>query len=179
LLGNHEVMNLVGEMRDVRSSTYKAFADAGSEAKREAAWQDYQQLGSRLSPEARRKLYERRRDEGMDDHPAGYLEYREALSPRGRYGAWLRKRDVVAMVGDTIFMHAGLAASTAPRKLTDVNAGLRDELRRFDQFVQRLVDRKLALPSFTLKEIVQVAQQTIDDAAEAIEAARKQQRQLD
>jgi hypothetical protein len=179
LLGNHEVMNLLGELRDVRSSTYKAFADAGSEAKREAAWQEYQQLGPRLSPDSRKKLYERHRDEWLDDHPAGYLEYREALSPRGRYGAWLRKRDVVALLGDTIFMHAGLAAANAPAKLADVNAGLHNEIRRYDQFVQRLADSKLALPSFTLKEILEVAQQTTDDAAQAIEESRKQKRQLD
>src|SRR5262245_61321558 len=52
LLGNHEVMNLLGELRDVRPSTYKAFADDRSEQRREAAWQEYQQLGSRLTPDA-------------------------------------------------------------------------------------------------------------------------------
>jgi hypothetical protein len=179
LLGNHEVMNLLGELRDVRPSTYKAFVDDRSEQRREAAWREYQQLGSRLTPAARKKVYERRREDWMDDHPPGYLEYREALSPRGRYGASLRKRDVVAMVGDTIFMHAGLAASTAPPQLGDVNAGLRDEIRRYDQFVGQLVDDKLALPSFTLKEIVEVAQQTTSDASKAIETARKEKRQLD
>jgi len=179
LFGNHEVMNLLGEMRDVNPVTYKAFADERSEQRREAAWQDYQELGARLTADARKKLYERHRDEWMHDHPPGYLEYREALSPRGRYGAWLRKRDVVTKVGYTIFMHAGLAASTAPRKLSDVNSGLRDEIRRYDQFVDRLVDDKLALPSFSLKEIVEVAQQTMSDAAEAIEAARKEKRQPD
>jgi hypothetical protein len=179
LVGNHEVMNLLGELRDVNPVTYQAFADERSEQRREAAWQDYQELGSHLTAGSRKKLYERHRDEWMHDHPPGYLEYREALSPRGRYGAWLRKRDVVTKVGDTIFMHAGLAASTAPRKLSDVNAGLRDEIRRFDQFVERLVDDKLALPSFALKEVVEVAQQTMSDAAEAIETARKEKRQLD
>jgi hypothetical protein len=179
LLGNHEVMNLVGEMRDVSAVTYKAFADDRSEQRRQAAWEKYQQLGSRLTADARKELYERRRDEWMSDHPPGYLEYREALSPRGRYGAWLRKREVVTMVGDTIFMHAGLAPSNAPRKLSDVNDGLRDEIRRFDQFVERLVDDNLALPSFALKEIIEVAQQTMSDAAETIEAARKQKRPLD
>jgi hypothetical protein len=179
LLGNHEVMNLVGELRDVNPVTFQAFADERSEERREAAWQKYQQLGSRLTVDARKELYERHRDEWMHDHPPGYLEYREALSPRGRYGAWLRKRDVVTMVGDTIFMHAGLIASNPPRKLNDVNAGLRDEIRRFDQFVERLVDDNLALPSFTLKEVIEVAQQTMADAAEAVETARKQKRQLD
>jgi hypothetical protein len=39
LLGNHEVMNLVGDLRYVRPSTYQAFADDRSEQRREAAWE--------------------------------------------------------------------------------------------------------------------------------------------
>src|SRR5262245_16185550 len=94
LLGNHEVMNLVGERRDVSPSAYKAFADERSGARREAAWEEYLRLVSRLPERDRKaKVYQRGRDEWMDDHPAGYLEYREAIAPRGRYGTWLRRRD--------------------------------------------------------------------------------------
>src|SRR5207253_1180424 len=94
-------------------------------------------------------------------------------------GASLRKRDLVATVGDTIFMHAGLAAPTAPRKLSDLNVQLHDELRRFDQFVDQLVDRKLAQPSFTLREILQVSQEAMQTASDKIETARKEKRPLD
>jgi len=180
LAGNHEVMNVLGELRDVRPSTYQAFADGESEARREAAWQQYQRLGSGQPQDSvKSKVYGHRREEWMKDHPPGYLEYREALSPRGRYGAWLRKRDLVAVVGDTIFMHAGLAPSTAPSRLADLNVQLRSELRRFDQFVDLLVDRKLALPSFTLREILQVTQDAMQAASEKIESARKEKRALD
>jgi hypothetical protein len=180
LLGNHEVMNLVGEQRDANPSAYKAFADDRSEARREAAWEEHRQLVSRLPDQDRKaKVYESGREDWMNDHPPGYLEYREAIAPRGRYGTWLRRRDMVAMVDGAIFMHAGIAAATAPQKLTDLNVELRDEIRRFDRFIQRLVDGKRALPSFTLTEIVQVAQQVMETASDAVESARAEKRQLD
>ena len=39
LLGNHEVMNLLGELRDVNPQVYKAFADEQSERRREVTYQ--------------------------------------------------------------------------------------------------------------------------------------------
>jgi hypothetical protein len=180
LLGNHEVMNLLGEFRDVAPATYATFADADSDARREAAWQEYQRLGAAV-PEGHRAaaVYHQSRDAWMTAHPAGFLEYREALAPRGRYGAWLRKHDMVVVVGDSIFMHAGLAPATAPPKLSDLNAQLRGEVRRFDQFLQQLVDKKLALPFFTLSEIIQVAQDVIGVASNTIETARRDKRAID
>jgi hypothetical protein len=50
---------------------------------------------------------------------------------------------------------AGIAPSLAPTKLEDLNDRVREEVRRIDRFVQLLVDEKLALPFFTLQEILQ------------------------
>ena len=62
LLGNHEVMNLIGETRDVTREIFATFADANSEKKREAAWQDYARLaaaktekGEPVRPSTRRR----------------------------------------------------------------------------------------------------------------------------
>ncbi len=41
LLGNHEVMNLIGELRDVTPAIFATFADAQSEARRERAYREY------------------------------------------------------------------------------------------------------------------------------------------
>ncbi len=41
LLGNHEVMNLIGETRDVTREIFATFADANSEKKRQQAWENY------------------------------------------------------------------------------------------------------------------------------------------
>jgi hypothetical protein len=180
LLGNHEVMNLLGEFRDVAPAAYGTFGDADSDARREAAWQEYQRLGAAV-PDGHRTaaVYQQSRDAWMTAHPAGFIEYREALAPRGRFGASLRKRDLVVVVGDSIFMHAGLAPATAPPRLLDLNAQLRSELRRFDEFLQQLVDKKLALPFFTFREIIQVAQEVISVGSNSIEAARRDKRALD
>ncbi len=159
LAGNHEVMNLLGDTRDVNPELYAAFADQQSESRREAAWTNYARLADTQKDAAGEAPppYQQTRDAWMTAHPRGHLEYREAFRPRGRYGAWLRDKDIAAAIGDTIFMHAGppLAPSTGP--LDDLNKTARREIARVDRFAQNLVDRKLALPSFSLNEILEVA----------------------
>ena len=46
LLGNHEVMNLIGETRDVTREIFATFADANSEKRRQQAWEDYAKLAA-------------------------------------------------------------------------------------------------------------------------------------
>jgi hypothetical protein len=46
LLGNHEVMNLLGELRDVTPEICETFADERSEARRERAWRRHEQLAA-------------------------------------------------------------------------------------------------------------------------------------
>ena len=40
LLGNHEVMNILGDLRDVTPEIWLTFADAQSENRRLAAWNE-------------------------------------------------------------------------------------------------------------------------------------------
>jgi hypothetical protein len=108
----------------------------------------------------------------MAAHPPGFVEYREALSPRGEYGRWLRARPIVAKIGDTIFMHAGVNPDQGPKKLEDLNDAVRDEIKRHDTSFQRLVDRKMALPFFTLQEVLDVAATEVEAASAVITAAR-------
>ena len=44
MLGNHEVMNLIGDTRDVTPEIFATFADAQSESRRQAAWEQYAKL---------------------------------------------------------------------------------------------------------------------------------------
>jgi Calcineurin-like phosphoesterase len=175
LLGNHEVMNLIGETRDVTREIFATFADANSEKRREAAWDAY----AKLAAEKTRKgdpvpsVYAQSKDAWMAAHPPGVVEYMEAMAPRGKYGAWLRGKPMVAEAGGSIFMHAGIPPATAPEKIDDLNTQLRDEIRRLDRFVQQLIDRKLATPHFTLNEILQVASSEIGLANAIISAAKE------
>src|SRR5437899_5405468 len=82
LMGNHEAMNIYGDLRYVTSSDYASFVD---------------DTGRSHS----RGVYPSR--------PAGFVERCEALNADGRYGKWLRTLPAVARVNDSIFLHGGLA----------------------------------------------------------------------
>jgi len=175
LLGNHEVMNLIGETRDVTREIYATFADPNSERKREQAWQNYSKLAELKTQKGEPvpSVYTQTREAWLTTHPIGYAEYKEALSPRGKYGAWLRGKPMVAEAGGSIFMHAGINPANAPAKIEDLNLQLRDEIKRLDQFVERLIAAKLATREFSLQEILQVASAEIGLANAIITAAKE------
>jgi hypothetical protein len=181
VLGNHEVMNLIGDTRDATPEIFATFADAKSESRRKAAWEQYAKLGPAKTAESEPvpAVYQQTQPAWLAAHPPGYVEYRDALGPRGKYGAWLRSKPIVTEYGGSIFMHAGIAPDLAPVKLDELNDRVRDEVRRLDRFVQRLVDAKLALPSFTLQEVVQVALHEIGAANALMTAAKESGTELD
>lgn len=181
LLGNHEVMNLIGDTRDVTPQIFATFATAGSEKKRVQAWEQYARIGAQklANGEPVPDVYRHTREAWMAAHPPGYVEYREAFAPRGKYGAWLRDKPIVTEVNGTIFMHAGISPAQAPLKLDDLNVKVRDEVRRLDRFVDRLVDAGLATRTFTLQEILAVASNEIVQANAVIAAAQAEGRKPD
>ncbi|HEX4912420.1 MAG TPA: metallophosphoesterase [Vicinamibacterales bacterium] len=174
LLGNHEVMNLIGDTRDVTPEIFATFADANSEKKRNDAWEQYARLGAAklAKGEPVPAVYAQTREAWMAAHPPGSVEYRDAFAPRGKYGAWLREKPIVTEINGTIFMHAGIAPAAAPEKLDDLNVRVRDEIRRLDRFVDRLIAAGLATRTFTLQEILQVAANEITVANAVIAAAQ-------
>ena len=174
LLGNHEAMNLLGVTRDATPEIFATFADAGSRARLDAAWADYQKLGAALAAKGEPvpPALARTREAFELAYPRGYIEYREALGPRGMYGRWLRDKPMVVLLGDSIFIHAGIPPASAPQRLDALNTQIRDEVRRMDRFVQRLVEKKLALPFFSLDDVVDVASTQIAVANRAAATAK-------
>ena len=181
LLGNHEAMNLIGDTRDVTREIFATFTDGQSESRRQAAWAQYAAIGAAMVArgETVPVVYGQTREAWLTTHPPGFVEYRDALSPRGKYGAWLREKDMVTLYAGSIFLHAGIPPETAPAKLDELNDRVRAEVRRLDKFVERLVEEKLALPFFTLQEILQVASSQITAANTLIAAAKAEGKEPD
>ncbi|HJU44200.1 MAG TPA: metallophosphoesterase [Vicinamibacterales bacterium] len=181
LLGNHEVMNLIGDTRDVTREIFATFADANSEKKRNDAWEQYARIGAQklAKGEPVPDVYRQTREAWLAAHPPGYVEYREAFAPRGKYGSWLRDKPIVTEVNGNIFMHAGIAPALAPLKLDDLNVRVRDEVRRLDRFLDRLVDAGLATRTFTLQEVIAVASNEIVQANALIAAAQAEGKEPD
>lgn len=165
LIGNHEVMNMVGDFRDVTPEIFASFADEGSDQRREAAYEAYVKFcaaRSALFLRSPPRFFQLTKSQWMDAHPLGFLEYREAFSPQGRYGRWLRTKTPVLQIGDSVFMHAGVNPSRAPRRLEDINRQVTSDIKRFDDYRTRMVDRKLMVPYFALPEMLTAAQIEVD-----------------
>jgi hypothetical protein len=161
LLGNHEVMNILGDLRYVPAEDYASFADGESEKRRTAAYQEYTAWytsHAELLAAIKEPKVAATEEEWMQKHPNGFLEYREAMSPEGKYGKWLRQHSAVAKIGDTIFLHGGIAPSVISLSLEKINSQIRDEIEEFDKTRQFLVSRKLILPFFTIQETVAAVQ---------------------
>jgi len=174
LLGNHEVMNLIGETRDATPEIFATFADANSEKRRQDGWEDYAKLGAakKAKGEPVPTVYAQAKEAWLAAHPPGFIEYKEAISPKGKYGAWLRGKPMVTELGGNIFMHAGINPTAAPGKIDDLNDQLRGEIKKMDQFIDKLIDSKLATRDFTLQEIVQVASSELGLANARLAAAK-------
>ncbi len=120
LLGNHEVMNIVGDLRYVSAGEYAAFAGREDDALREAAWAE----AAARDPAAVRAEFDAR-------FPAGYFAHRQAFSATGTYGAWLLARPFVLVVNDTAFAHGGLSPLVAGLGLEGANQALRAQLAAY------------------------------------------------
>ena len=158
LLGNHEVMNIMGDLRYVTPANYASFAVADSETRRQKAWQDYSQWRAGHSDllAVLPGSFNPTEADWMAQHPAGFVEQREAYAPDGKYGKWLRSHSVVAKLGDVVFLHGGLDANMAGLGLDTINARFHDEIKSYDATRQYLTDKKLILPFFTEQEMVAV-----------------------
>jgi Calcineurin-like phosphoesterase len=155
LLGNHEMMNIMGDLRYVTVENYAAYADSNSAERQKSAYQEYVKWRSshaHLLAELPQPM-ELTETEWMARHPLGFIEQREAFGPNGYYGKWLREHSAVARIGEEIFLHGGIHPNLAHLKLDTINSHIRDEIKAFDSAKQDLLDQKVILPFFTLQEI--------------------------
>ena len=146
LLGNHEVLNLLGETRDVSAEILESFADAQSGARIAQALETAGRI-KRIPDKAA----------WVAAHPPGLLEYRDAFAPSGRYGKWLRSKPVLVEIGGTVFMHAGISPVLRAGSLDDVIRRVRRDLADWDAGVRWMEDRKLVAKSSSFQHTLTVA----------------------
>ena len=157
LLGNHETMNLMGDLRDVTGAIFASFAGNDAERRREDAYRQYVAHAARRrtgrGPPGDRPPEPVSRSAWMQAHPPGFVEYMEAMGPDGPYGRWLRDKPVATVVGDTVFLHGGLAPGLEATSVETLNDTARKEIERFDRHRRHLVAAGVILPFSTFQEM--------------------------
>ncbi|MGB5344851.1 MAG: metallophosphoesterase [Woeseia sp.] len=140
LLGNHEVMNLVGDLRYVSSAEYAAFADEELPAERERWRQAFIKRATAFSSE------DVLSEQFARAHPPGFFAHRRAFAADGAYGKWLLSKPLLIVLNDTAFVHGGLAPRIAEFGLDGVNAAMKKELTDYVAAVAVLNDAGLLHP---------------------------------
>ena len=120
LLGNHEVMNIVGDLRYVSPAEYAAFTGVQDEVLRDGTWTAIVEK----DPAASRAEFD-------TAFPAGYFGHVQAFSPEGQYGRWLMEKPYLIVINDTAFVHAGLSPMVASIGLEATNQALHSQLRNY------------------------------------------------
>lgn len=171
-LGNHEVMNIMGDLAYVVAADYASFVDSRSEQRRRAAFQDYSRLEARKGRTADE-------DSWTQSHPLGFIEHREAFGPAGKYGKWLRGLPAATRVGDSIFLHGGINPSLGLKSIDQLNSAVRAEIEAFDTVTRYMINKELALPFYTLSEFAQAADEEIQKTKATADASSAQTRLLE
>ena len=126
LLGNHEVMNLVGDLRYVSAEDFRAFAAEETLRERERGYREF------LATHAARSLEPGRRREAFEARfPRGWFARRRALSPEGWLGRWLLSRPAMVEIDGTLFVHGGVSVAEARLGIDELSRRVTGEVRRY------------------------------------------------
>ncbi|MCC7010152.1 MAG: metallophosphoesterase [Acidobacteria bacterium] len=113
LLGNHEVMRLVGDYRYTTAGEYQAFA-------------------TRSSAALRAEFVDAVEDPQLKKHfasqPLGALEMIRAFGARETYGAYLRRLNAVVRINDVVFVHGGISPADAALSCGEINDRIRRDI---------------------------------------------------
>lgn len=126
ILGNHEVMALTGDLRDVSNTEYLEFSTDENEEMRERYFKQYLQYQSLpaatnktdvanppqpdLTQQTKIPLTEEQHRQNFEkQHQPGFFSRYEAFLPQGKYGSWLLKKQMIQKVNGDIYTHGGLS----------------------------------------------------------------------
>ena len=140
LLGNHEVMNLIGDLRYVSVPEYAAFSDEESAQEREQWYQQFR----RSQPADADELTVRA--EFDEKAPPGFFGHRHAFRNDGTYGKWLLEKPLMIVINDTAFVHGGVPPYVAEHGLAGVNGALKIDLFNFLAALSTLEDAGILSP---------------------------------
>ena len=126
LIGNHEYMNVVSDLRYVHPGEYKAMTSRNSSRFRDAYYQ--QVVASLLNLEEPPVIDDAFKDKWYEDIPLGYVEHRLTWQPGGDINNWVSTHNSVIRINDMLFMHAGLGPIMLTMSLDDLNNQIRAEM---------------------------------------------------
>jgi hypothetical protein len=129
LIGNHEAMNVEGDLRYTTPGEFAAFATRDSARVRDHVYENYVEQIRRTPPANGMPVIDDAFRAQFDaDHPLGWVEHRRAWAPSGASGRWVAGHDAVIRINDTLFLHAGIGPAFAGVERATMNRAVQAAL---------------------------------------------------
>ncbi len=133
LLGNHEVMNLIGDRRYISKEEYAAFIPEEPSDLRAKQFEKFLIEENLTSDPVSQALFKKR-------FPPGYFGLHLAFKANSNYGRWLSEKPLMIVINDKIMVHGGLSKSTGEMGLAGVNTKLKTDMKTYATLWYWLVD---------------------------------------
>ena len=124
LIGNHEAMDVYGDLRYVSAAEFSAFRPLNLKTDQQFAYDAQSNTVNTIVAEPARSA---------SQAIPGVAEWTAAFGAEGVYGRWIRSHNAVVKIDRTLFVHAGLGQKYADWSLDRINDTVRQELRDFNQ----------------------------------------------
>jgi hypothetical protein len=151
LLGNHEVMNLVGDLRYVTEEDYVSFVPDEDRKERNAVFRQRLSQVASSSSEMRRV-----REDLLERCRPGYLAHRQCFAADGVYGSWLLDQRILVVINDVAYVHGGLPPSLLGFAPDEINSIAMDQIEDFIEAQHEL--RKLGVLGLEMSYSKQLAE---------------------
>lgn len=125
LIGNHEAMNIYGDLRYVSKEEYASYQTDQSERVRDQVIEAELKRKLAADPSFDENKY---RLESRSRFPLGVIEHRLAFSENGELGRWIRGHNAIVQINDLLFLHGGISPKYASQSVPELNARIRAEL---------------------------------------------------
>ncbi|MBD3667357.1 MAG: metallophosphoesterase [Kangiella sp.] len=151
LLGNHEIMNIIADLRYVSDQEFFAFKPEESASYRESVYEDYLNYSKLEHSDESLKSFNQL-------YPPGYFGLVKAYSPSGKYGKWLLEKDTVKVYRDRLYLHAGISEELLDLGLTEqqMNSQIRQTVKSYAELYHEFIELGLFKHYFNKRERIEV-----------------------
>ncbi|RCU45449.1 hypothetical protein DU002_15435 [Corallincola holothuriorum] len=161
LMGNHEQMNLMGELNYVTPGEFASYIELETSQLRNQRFEQFTQLHPDIESTA--TLMEK-----FEQHyQPGYLGHRAAMALDGDYGKWLIRRPTLLVIGRLGFVHGGLSSVIAGLSSGAINEMTQTNIRQFVTAQQNLLEQGHDLTGYSWFERLEQAKLLATESSDA------------